>query len=320
MTYSRLPAGESGDPAFVDIHYPVPGDTPADILESGSNIFVQPGLSGLRVQVFRYKYQARFPEHSHNETSIVVCTAGLLESIQTGCCDVLTPGDVIITNRNTPHSSRYGLEGQISEGVTIDIDPTVIDPMLQSIRLSSAPVNLSAFIFLGRVHIPQAANIARDIIAESRLRKPGYSLKISALAELIVVEVFRRWPRQLIKEVKCYETDCLTRWSFIRAVEMMQGLTQDRFSVGLVAKAIDEPISRFSRQFRTSSNVSPVVFFHRLLMSRASQLLYLPSVAVKEVAYDLGFTSVSHFSSMFRSYIGVSPTAFRAQRRVWARQ
>jgi AraC family transcriptional regulator len=316
MTCGRLPAGESGDPAVVDTHYPVPEDYPREILESGSNIFVKPRLSGLRVQVFRYKYQARFPVHSHNETSIVVCTAGLLESIQTGCREVLTPGDVIITNRNTLHSSRYGLEGQLSEGVTIDIDQTVMNPMLQSIRLSSRPVSLGAFVFLGRVHIPKAASIAREVITELRLMRLGYKAKIGVLAELIVVEVLRRWPSQLIQAVKHYEPDCLPRWDFIRVVEMMQCLTQGNFSVGQVAKAIDEPASRFSREFRVSTNLAPVDFFHRLLMTRASQLLEQPHVAVKEVAYDLGFASLSHFSSMFRVYHGVSPTAFRAQQGV----
>ena len=67
----------------------------------------------------------------------------------------------------------------------------------------------------------------------------------------------------------------------------------------------------FRRLFRQYSGESPMDFRQRLRIERAKQLLLSDEqYTVSEVAQELGFSDVYHFSKTFKSYCGVSPKKF----------
>lgn len=67
----------------------------------------------------------------------------------------------------------------------------------------------------------------------------------------------------------------------------------------------------FRRLFRQYSGESPIEFRQRLRIERAKQLLLSDEqYTVSEVAQELGFSDVYHFSKTFKNYCGVSPKKF----------
>lgn len=67
----------------------------------------------------------------------------------------------------------------------------------------------------------------------------------------------------------------------------------------------------FRRLFRQYSGESPMDFRQRLRIERAKQLLLSDEqYTVSEVAQELGFSDVYHFSKTFKNYCGVSPKKF----------
>jgi len=69
------------------------------------------------------------------------------------------------------------------------------------------------------------------------------------------------------------------------------------------------------RQFRADLGISPKTFLTRHLLHRATRELLYGSRTVKEIAAELGFTSVAYFSRFVSKHTGHSPTAHRARAR-----
>jgi AraC-like DNA-binding protein len=64
------------------------------------------------------------------------------------------------------------------------------------------------------------------------------------------------------------------------------------------------------RLFRRYDSQSPYQYLLRLKMNQAAERLQQPGALVKQVAADSGFADPFHFSRVFASVFGLSPTAF----------
>jgi AraC-like DNA-binding protein len=70
------------------------------------------------------------------------------------------------------------------------------------------------------------------------------------------------------------------------------------------------------RLFRRYGDESPYQYLLRLKMNFAAERLQEPGVLVKQLAAETGFSDPFHFCRVFRSVLGLSPTAFRGMARV----
>jgi transcriptional regulator GlxA family with amidase domain len=71
------------------------------------------------------------------------------------------------------------------------------------------------------------------------------------------------------------------------------------------------------RAFRASFGETPHAFLTRLRLERAKHLLTVSTRPVTEICFDVGFTSLGSFSTLFRREVGLSPAAFRRRVRAW---
>jgi AraC-like DNA-binding protein len=71
------------------------------------------------------------------------------------------------------------------------------------------------------------------------------------------------------------------------------------------------------RAFRSAFGETPHDFLTRLRLERARDLLTVTSRPVTAICFDVGFTSLGSFSTLFRRHVGLSPAAFRRQVRAW---
>ncbi len=69
--------------------------------------------------------------------------------------------------------------------------------------------------------------------------------------------------------------------------------------------------SRLKVLFREALGISWVHFLQSYRIERAAALLNDPRYRVTEAALEVGFESLSHFNSTFRSSMNVSPTEYQ---------
>src|ERR1700676_3009264 len=86
--------------------------------------------------------------------------------------------------------------------------------------------------------------------------------------------------------------------------------TED-FSLSDVARAIHVSPFYLCKIFKKATGLTFVEFRNRLRIESAMKLLANPNQSVSEIAYSVGFQSLTQFNRLFRRIVGQSPTTFR---------
>jgi AraC-like DNA-binding protein len=86
--------------------------------------------------------------------------------------------------------------------------------------------------------------------------------------------------------------------------------TED-FSLSDVARAIHVSPFYFCKIFKKATGLTFIEFRNRLRIESATKLLAKPKQSVSEIAYSVGFQSLTQFNRLFRRIVGQSPTTFR---------
>lgn len=73
--------------------------------------------------------------------------------------------------------------------------------------------------------------------------------------------------------------------------------------------------SYFYRLFMKETSHSPMSYFHRLKIQRATELLVNTHLKINQIGFRLGFDDPYYFSRLFKNITGLSPTAYVSQNR-----
>lgn len=95
----------------------------------------------------------------------------------------------------------------------------------------------------------------------------------------------------------------------VRKVVLGQ-LANPDLSVEYIAKEIGVSRSHLQRRLKVAANMNPSEYIKKERMRHAEMMLSTKDVAVSEVAYATGFSTLSHFSTCFREHFGMSPTRY----------
>jgi AraC-like DNA-binding protein/ligand-binding sensor protein len=78
-----------------------------------------------------------------------------------------------------------------------------------------------------------------------------------------------------------------------------------------IARAFNVSTFYFCRKFKKETGVTFVDYLNRFRIERAKILLDNSSLSVTDIAYGVGFQSLTHFNRTFRKVVSVSPTEYR---------
>jgi AraC-like DNA-binding protein len=101
-----------------------------------------------------------------------------------------------------------------------------------------------------------------------------------------------------------------------RAKEYIHEHQAEELSLGQVAKAVNASASYLCRLFKRTTGINYNQYRSRMRLEDAKQLLMNPNLRVGEIAYNVGFQSLTHFNRVFKKFIGQSPTEYRAEHRI----
>jgi AraC-like DNA-binding protein/ligand-binding sensor protein len=84
-------------------------------------------------------------------------------------------------------------------------------------------------------------------------------------------------------------------------------------SLGQVAELVKVSANYFSELFHKTTGIRFVDYVARVRVEKAKNMLLDPRARISEVAYAVGFQSLSQFNRAFRKFAGVAPIEFRAR-------
>ena len=98
-----------------------------------------------------------------------------------------------------------------------------------------------------------------------------------------------------------------------RAKEFIREHQAEDLSLGQVAKAVNTSAFYFCKMFKKITGVNFTDYVSRVRIEKAKGLLLNPNLRVSEIAYEVGFQSLTHFNRVFKRLLGQSPTEYRGQ-------
>lgn len=79
-----------------------------------------------------------------------------------------------------------------------------------------------------------------------------------------------------------------------------------------IALRLNVSYSWFRKVFKEYTGYAPAKYFQELKLRKAKQLLVGTSLSVKEISYQLNYTSAEHFFSLFKKHTGLTPLKYRS--------
>jgi AraC-like DNA-binding protein/ligand-binding sensor protein len=99
----------------------------------------------------------------------------------------------------------------------------------------------------------------------------------------------------------------------VRAKRFINAHLEERLSLDSVAGHVGVSPFYFCKLFKQATGMTLTEYVNRRRIEWAKRKLVSPNARVTEVAFDVGFQSVSQFNRSFLKYAGVSPTRFRSE-------
>jgi YesN/AraC family two-component response regulator len=98
-----------------------------------------------------------------------------------------------------------------------------------------------------------------------------------------------------------------------RAKEYIHEHQTEELSLGQVAKAVNTSTFYFCKMFKKVTGINFTDYLSRVRIEKSKNLLLNPNLRVSEIAFEVGFQSLTHFNRVFKKILGQSPTEYRAQ-------
>lgn len=97
----------------------------------------------------------------------------------------------------------------------------------------------------------------------------------------------------------------------LRARDLAHARYYEPLDVAALARTAHVSPTHFTRSFREAYGVTPHQYLIARRMERAALQLRETPKTVTEISLDVGFRSLGSFSTTFRRWLGVSPSAYR---------
>jgi len=157
----------------------------------------------------------------------------------------------------------------------------------------------------------QGLEVSRDAVKEAFFQTPVISQKkLDAVTRLL--SIFANHLSLTSNQIAVQRANAEPP-VIARAKQYIQEHQTEELSLGQVASAVHTSPFYFCKLFKKVTGIHFTDYVARTRIERAKNLLLNPNVRISEVAYEVGFQSLTHFNRVFKRIAGQSPTEFRAQ-------
>jgi AraC-like DNA-binding protein len=157
-------------------------------------------------------------------------------------------------------------------------------------------------------------SFARRLTEESRLGQPGADGVLTRLAELMFIELLRRY----LEDLPPGQTGWLAglRDEVVgRALALLHARPGHPWSLEELARETNSSRSNVAKRFTDMVGQPPMQYLTQWRMQVASNLLSQTGAKIAAIGADVGYDSEAAFSRAFKKATGAAPGAWRAARR-----
>ena len=185
--------------------------------------------------------------------------------------------------------------------VVLQLPPSVLQrlaPELSGLNLST---NHSVFD-------PKLAWLVGELLDEAQRGAPEGGLYAESLSCALIARLAKDYASSGAENVSAGGLSASCRRRIVDFIEAHLG---DDLSVAQLAQEVGLSPNHFANCFTVSFGQPPYRYVLRRRIQEALRLLSLSSRSIAEIAMDLGFSSQSHFTKVFREHTGMTPSGAR---------
>lgn len=149
-------------------------------------------------------------------------------------------------------------------------------------------------------------------VAEAHARRPGSSVMLSRLTELLYLEVLRRHMEQLPAQQHGWLAG-VRHPEVGHALRLLHAEPQRKWTTADLGRAVGLSRSALAQHFRATVGEPPIRYLTGWRMQLAQHYLRQPRVSIPEIATRLGYESDVAFHRAFKRLMGAPPAAWRRQ-------
>ena len=243
----------------------------------------------------------------------------------------LVAGDVIVFPHGDPHvmssqqdrriagddfdaaPARY--PGTVTVGGAGDRDTTFVCSFL---GCDARPFNPLIAALPRLLHAPGGAGgwlaeFPRQAVAESQLGRIGADTMLTRMAELMFIEVLRRYLADLSPGHSGWLAG-LRDETVGHALSLLHGSPERDWTLANLAREVASSRSNLARRFTELVGQPPMQYLANWRMQVAANLLARRNDKVASIAAEVGYDSEAAFSRAFKKATGLAPGAWRAAR------
>lgn len=260
-------------------------------------LYVEPQLQVTRLHTFFYQERERaflFPGESHSMLELNYVDQGYMHSVADGKDLLLEQGDMVLYASNQWHM-QYANVDIAPRFVTFSFDVTGCDlsPLYNRvIRPPQQAVNLLQMMLWEWEHTDQ---FSKDMV-------------ISMLTQLLLL--LQRSAQETAGKLTASNTLNGENTIIRRAQQYIGEHIRDKLTVPTVAKMVDVSPSYLTALFHKNLQISPGEYIRRIKLQESKQMIRENDMNFTEIAEQLQYSTVHHFSRQFKEKFGITPSEY----------
>ncbi|MEM1443215.1 MAG: AraC family transcriptional regulator [Verrucomicrobiota bacterium] len=231
--------------------------------------------------------------------------------------------EVAILLTRSGQEPRGGATGEVvstrdHEGVLVVFHRNLLNSLLEPFRpgVASELRNLleasgSGGLFAPDLPTEWATQLYADFVSPP-LQGPAQSFFLEAKTKELIAHVCFVPAKDDDQEFFCSRQRRLNSDRVTRSIDYLKAHLDEPLDLSAVADAAGCSPSYLSRIFSSTTGFTLSQYFRKSRIEKAAEMLVTGQYSVSEVAIEVGYQSLSHFSKAFQAEKGVLPSRFEA--------
>jgi len=250
--------------------------------------------------IYTFWYQEKeqgflFPGEAHPMAELTYVDQGALHSVADGQDLLLKQGDLVIYGPDQWHM-QYADIGVAPRFVTISFELRGMELAPLMNRKFTAPQNV--------------VTLLQNMLREQE-RMDAFSNEI-ILSQLNLLLLFLLRESAAPRGGKLQTSNAIHSENEIirQAQQYISSHIREKLSVPLVARQVDVSPSYLTALFHKNLQISPGEYIRRIKLQESKQMIRENNLNFTEIAAELQYSTVHHFSRQFKEKFGITPTEY----------
>jgi len=236
-----------------------------------------------------------FSGESHSIWELTYVDQGSMHSVVEGQDMLMKQGDLVLYGPNQWHM-QYADIGVAPRFVTITFDMSNGDLMPLLNRKFTAPQN--------------AVTLLQKMLREQERMDEFSSSMIVAQLELLLLLLLREEKSPRAGKLQTSNAVHSENEIIRQAQQYISSHIREKLSVPLVARQVDVSPSYLTALFHKNLQISPGEYIRRTKLQESKQMIRENNLNFTEIAAELQYSTVHHFSRQFKEKFGITPTEY----------